>query len=499
MPIGVEIDSKLKSPLDLSKESAAGLEIPSVRGAFENAFEAKEQYAKDLEDRYRNPNYFKIAAGFAKPQLGGFLASLGSAAEALGESTEQQRAIQPTISRIRAEVAAGQIPFVRRVEQQKKFDDYMRNFKKTGQHDFNTLGEIKNLDPESSASKSIDSILSSQSSVAGTTSTNVGTQIRGQEAYANNPSLVLNDPIFKGTAVEKSPERLQESLDNLNASRPKDMSIERWNALGTSAKIALVADYTKQVAMQGLDEEKTSEITARSANNLLNDLTYLRTLAVDPKLAPLFSFMKNGDGLSMFRSFLDKNQGNVSAAIEGMVAAAQDQFKNSGDNEEDKKNTREKVDRLVKGIARLEVNLRGSNVNPTDALQQLNTQQSPSLANSQAGFVGILDQMGMQAKHDIDRHNLRIDSNVPAKKIYSNPSFEENYRREVEKLAKRNSLDSTELPSWYTPQNTATQNNVQPSASNRSATSNSSQSRGNTRTVNGVVYDLANGEWVRRR
>ena len=45
----------------------------------------------DLEKRYENPNWFKVAAGFAKPQLGGFLASLGSASEAMGENVEQQR------------------------------------------------------------------------------------------------------------------------------------------------------------------------------------------------------------------------------------------------------------------------------------------------------------------------------------------------------------------------------------------------------------------------
>jgi hypothetical protein len=49
--------------------------------------------------------------------------------------------------------------------------------------------------------------------------------------------------------------------------------------------------------------------------------------------------------------------------------------------------TRQKADKLIKSIARLEVNLRGSNVNPTNALQQLNSMQSPSLANSQAALL----------------------------------------------------------------------------------------------------------------
>lgn len=64
-----------------------------------------EKYLQDLENRYAQPNWWKVAAGFAKPQLGGFMASLGSAADALGEGVEQQRAIAPSISLMRAQLA----------------------------------------------------------------------------------------------------------------------------------------------------------------------------------------------------------------------------------------------------------------------------------------------------------------------------------------------------------------------------------------------------------
>lgn len=57
-----------------------------------------------LEQRYANPNWFNVAAGFLKPQLGGFAASLGSAAEALGANTEQQRANQIPIYNARAQL-----------------------------------------------------------------------------------------------------------------------------------------------------------------------------------------------------------------------------------------------------------------------------------------------------------------------------------------------------------------------------------------------------------
>lgn len=64
-----------------------------------------EEQIKSLEDRYAQPNWYKVAAGFAKPQLGGFLASLGSASEAMGENLEQQRAMGIPLAKMRTEMA----------------------------------------------------------------------------------------------------------------------------------------------------------------------------------------------------------------------------------------------------------------------------------------------------------------------------------------------------------------------------------------------------------
>jgi hypothetical protein len=64
-----------------------------------------EEQIKTLEERYAQPNWYKVAAGFAKPQLGGFMASLGSASEAMGENLEQQRAMGIPLAKMRTEMA----------------------------------------------------------------------------------------------------------------------------------------------------------------------------------------------------------------------------------------------------------------------------------------------------------------------------------------------------------------------------------------------------------
>jgi hypothetical protein len=85
-----------------------------------NQYGAKEEdiseYQQSLQDsinalqmRYAQPNWFNVAAGFFKPQLGGFAASLGSASEALGQNVEKQRESQLPIAQMRSQLALSKI------------------------------------------------------------------------------------------------------------------------------------------------------------------------------------------------------------------------------------------------------------------------------------------------------------------------------------------------------------------------------------------------------
>lgn len=68
-----------------------------------------EDSVKALEQRYAQPNWFNVAAGFLKPQLGGFGASLGSAGQALGENIEKQRESALPLAQMRAQLALSKI------------------------------------------------------------------------------------------------------------------------------------------------------------------------------------------------------------------------------------------------------------------------------------------------------------------------------------------------------------------------------------------------------
>lgn len=87
--------------VDVTKLPLYGREDSSI----EDIRQAQKDAITSLEERYKNPNWFKVAAGFAKPQLGGFLASIGSASEAMGENVEQERAQKLPIAQLRIQVA----------------------------------------------------------------------------------------------------------------------------------------------------------------------------------------------------------------------------------------------------------------------------------------------------------------------------------------------------------------------------------------------------------
>lgn len=95
--ISLSTDPAKINPAGASQEDLAGYQ------------QSLEDQIKALEQRYANPNWFKVAAGFLKPQLGGFAASLGSASEAMGENVEAGRAAALPIAQMRSQLAASKI------------------------------------------------------------------------------------------------------------------------------------------------------------------------------------------------------------------------------------------------------------------------------------------------------------------------------------------------------------------------------------------------------
>lgn len=120
--------------------------------------DAQTQAIEALEQRYAQPNWFKIAAGFAKPQLGGFVASLGSAAEALGENVEQQRAQQLPIAQMRAQLAQTNLL----MSKNKSVEDKITEWQKTHPGQIPPSSELMNWRAEAPSSPTVQAFIEQQ-------------------------------------------------------------------------------------------------------------------------------------------------------------------------------------------------------------------------------------------------------------------------------------------------------------------------------------------------
>lgn len=137
---------------DPSKINPAGASQEDLQ-EYQKSLEAQ---IKALEQRYANPNWFKVAAGFAKPQLGGFFASLGSASEAMGENIEQQRAAELPIAQMRSQLAQSKIL----TGQNKTVADMVAEYQASGKPltpEF--VAEVNRIAPDSPSAKALSAQL----------------------------------------------------------------------------------------------------------------------------------------------------------------------------------------------------------------------------------------------------------------------------------------------------------------------------------------------------
>lgn len=108
---------------------------------------------KSLEQRYENPNWFKVAAGFLKPQLGGFAASLGSASEALGENVQAQREAALPIAQMRSQLAQSKILTGQNKTQSDEYEAWRVSGKPMDQATFTRLFSLNPTSPVAEAVK----------------------------------------------------------------------------------------------------------------------------------------------------------------------------------------------------------------------------------------------------------------------------------------------------------------------------------------------------------
>jgi hypothetical protein len=401
-----------KSPLDYTKISPGGVGThPEISEQFRKANQATEDYAKSLEDRFARPNWFKIAAGFAKPQLGGFLASLGSASEEFGKQQEAARAIQPSISRMRAEVAAGQLGFSQRMAQKEMFDKI-----KAGEIPM-TAETLKNLGEFGTGTdiyKAASDLFSTKQTIAGTKSTEQATSAREQELMRLDPYYIPLDPALAGdwkARAESQNKIYKDAIIQSGLYNPEQV------AQMNPGKLQETFDaVSKQQAEKRLTDTTASGQVLSNSMNTLSNLSEARNLATSPGMEKLLGIGAGQDAVSALFGYIANNdQGNYSR-----LGAAAQKLQQSDPEAYAKFVVLQKA--LNTNIAQARELVQ----NPSNQATGLLQSTYPNVAMPQKSIVTLLDLMAAQNMRDAQIAALRQSDryrDVNPNKFETSPEF----------------------------------------------------------------------------
>lgn len=445
--VPVEYKESAVSPTDWAKVNPAGQEIPRVAQALNETDEATEKYAQALRDRYAQPNWFKMSAAFAKPQLGGFMASLGSAADVLGEQVEQQRAIEPTIYRMRSEIAAKKAGLTQRSEADailQKEGATPESYKKI----------VRLAGADSDQAKAVKAKLDAEASVAGTASTKLGTSLTAQEAALKNPFIEVKEytPDQWGKQVSDFRSTLTNQLAATGKYTPEALAGYSDDALLNAHK-AIQDEYA---GLKIKDSRTAGDVVSTNMENLTK-MSEARYLASSDKMDKLLG--------------LESGQSAVSALF-GYVASPTDPSQMS---------------RLSKAARQLQqadpaayndfivlqkvmqqnlADARQSISNPSNNAQGLLATTYPNLTQPRDSIIKILDLMAHEKSSQARQGLIRMDyKGDPTTYERDDPRYASlKSRIEKERLDILDGKTSkTRVPSFYHPYDVLREANPAPS------------------------------------
>jgi len=231
-----------------------------------------------LEARYANPNWFNVAAGFAKPQLGGFTASLGSAAQALGDWQEQQRANQIPLFNVRAQVGALQAQRKNREAAAQKLEDWKNpsnpNAKPADPSTAAALKrELTNLGAPDLAAGIGEEVSTNKalSDIGLTTSSTLNTDVKTQELLGGTPRAqaeLQQMAAQLGLTTQELKNKITEN--NLTAQQIQE-AIARTNLTG-----AQIVNTRAQTALTNVETAQVRQRTSFEAQNAVLDNLFIK-------------------------------------------------------------------------------------------------------------------------------------------------------------------------------------------------------------------------------
>ena len=410
-----------------------------------------DQGIEALKHRYDNPNWFKVAAGFAKPTGGNFLASLGNALEPLGENVEQERAnIQPVVN---AQILREQsnMLLAQKIKQNQIFQEWRASGKPM---DENTNTRISSLGSNTDVAKAAAKFWEQAKARVGTKveqqrgDIELGDYTQRQlDAINKNPLLkfVQDAPDKVGQVSAVSPDvakQIEANLDKVLLRNNTPEAIKGMSFLQKQNEVAAMVEANSRRSMTQKDKDADA---AMNSSNRLSDLNEARYLATRPGMDELFGLFNSGDGLNLLKTLANSSGDKYAQAS----SAIQDYIFSNFANDNPK--LRQEADQLMKLVNKLSLDTRNASTNPTNLVQEMAKNVNPDFGQSHIGFLSILDQLGFEDKFNIDKSNLRNKTEgMDANSILSNDEFRQMQSRYKRERSQHSTLDPTQhMPSWY--------------------------------------------------
>ena len=428
------IDLKKVNPSEIASD-------PELRSEYEKLTQAREQYIQELQNRYAQPNWFKIAAGFAKPQLGGFLASLGSASEAMGDYQEQARAIQPTIAQMRAENAMGQLALSQGmkaagINQRAIAERRVSTPVEAGQVAGLTVGPgvVAKAGQEIQTSQIGDFIkaLQENRSYAELEAT------FGKDFVDKTlPNMLtipgINPPSGYSGAGAKSIQPAQGgalaptgSPPPAPPSAPTDTSAPATaggrtqipgldvNSMTEGQYLAALKNYNtlKQDRYAGLT--KDVGLQARGGQKVFETAQQIHDVASDPVLGSIFAQFEKGNPAGIIGKMLE------SQGLSSTLANMREYVKTARLGAKEEKNALTKLNQLENLMGSLQTEMQNAVINPTDERTRSEFASLPNLKNTQDAFLRSIRYIANEGL-------TKYENQIALQKASKSPQFDPNY------------------------------------------------------------------------
>ena len=411
-----------------------------------NNYDAQIQKLKtDLQERYKNPNWFDVAAGFAKPTGGNFLASLGNASEALGRNVEQERAQAMPIAQLELESFRIKQMQKQAIEAQATLDKPLKEGRVVNPTEMAKIIKLVGKD-HPIAQAALENSQTKLAQQRGDIEAGDYTQ-RQLDAINKNPLLkfVQDAPDKVGQVSAVSPEVAKQTEANLDKVLLRNNTPEAIKGMSFLQKQNEVGAMVEANSRRSMTQKDKDADAAMNSSNRLSDLNEARYLATRPGMDKLFGLFNSGDGLNLLKTLANASGDKYAQAS----SAIQDYIFSNFANDNPK--LRQEADQLMKLVNKLSLDTRNASTNPTNLVQEMATNVNPDFRQSHKGFLSILDQLGFEDKFNIDKSNLRNKTEgMDANSILSNDEFRQMQSRYKRERSQHSTLDPTQhMPSWY--------------------------------------------------